>query len=320
MSRAALSESSSPARALGPSADEPRWKLRVEEPTNRFVYYPIARQLVRLLVKTPITANQVTLVQPFIAAVACYFIATATDLRGLVIGALIFELRSLLDCADGTLARAKKSASANGHAMDAICDWLGVVLLYLGIYLHFRNTPPPSGVWMAYLPMGGVIAISLLQGAVRSFAADYYMRKYGSIIETGRDETVEDLRDKQRALGPDAPFWARVEAWIGRCQHLAIQHEYFDPDSTQSLSGEQAKVLIEQRHSPLTKAVAALWSVSSGDAYIRISVLSLLFGHVWMWQLQMFWASFGVVWIVAVLMINSWFVRRALQAAPAEAV
>src|SRR5690606_16174055 len=113
------------------------WKLRVEEPTNRFLYYPIARVLVSVLVKTRVTANQVTLIQPVIAAVAGYLI-TFHDWRYLVLGALTFELRSMLDCVDGTLARAKKSANPNGHALDAICDWLGVVFLYLGIYFHFR--------------------------------------------------------------------------------------------------------------------------------------------------------------------------------------
>jgi phosphatidylglycerophosphate synthase len=289
--------------------EEVRWKMRVEEPTNRFVYYPIARALVSVLKKTPVTANQVTLVQPLVAAVAGYLI-TSSDWRYLVLGALVFEFRSFLDCVDGTLARAKKSASPNGHALDAICDWLGVVLLYVGVYFHFRLHPPPPGDWSAYLPMGAIVSLSLFQGAMRSFAADYFMRKYGSILETGRDETVEDLREKQLALTADSPFFAKVEAWIGRCQHLSFQHEFFDPRSTQSLSRDQAQALIEQRNSPAMRAVARLWSVSNGDFFIRLTVLSVVFGHLWMWQLQLFWASFGFLWIIAVMWLNSWFIRR----------
>ncbi len=285
------------------------WKLRVEEPTNRFVYYPLARQLVKVLVKTPITANQVTLIQPVIAAVAGYLI-TFEDWRYLVLGALTFELRSMLDCVDGTLARAKKSASPNGHALDAICDWLGVVFLYLGVYFHFRLHPPPPGDWAAYVPMGAVIGMSLFQGAMRSFAADYYMRKFGSILTTGRDETVEDLREKQLALRPDSPFMAKVEAWIGRCQHLSFQHELFDPHNTQSLSADQADAVVEHRHSPAMRAIAFLWSVSNGDFFIRLTVVSVLLGHAWMWQLQLFWASFGFFWIVAVMWLNGWFIKR----------
>ena len=288
------------------------WKLRVEEPTNRFVYYPIARQLVKVLVKTPLSANQVTLVQPFIAAVAAYLISF-NDWRYLLAGFLVFELRSCLDCVDGTLARAKKTSSPNGHALDAICDWLSVVLLYTGIFFHFYLHPPPLGAWAAYVPFSAIIGFALFQGAMRSFAADYYMRKYGSILQTGRDETVEDLRDKQRALTKDSGFWAKVEAWIGRCQHLSFQHEYFDAEKTQSLSGTQADALVTQKNGPQMKLIAALWSISNGDFFIRLSVISLLFGHHWMWELQLFWASIGFLWIVGVMWLNGWFVRRAIE-------
>lgn len=297
--------------------DELPWKARVEEPANRYLYYPLARQLVRLLVKTPITANQVTLIQPLIAAVASYLI-TFEDWRYLVAGAITFELRSLLDCADGTLARAKNTSSASGHALDGLADWLAVVFLYSGIYIHFRLHPPPAGEWSSYVPMGAVLLVSALQGALRSFAADYYMRKFGSILASGRDETVEDLRDKQRVLTPDSPFWAKVEAWIGRCGHLSFQREYFDVERSKSISGQQAAALIEQRNGPMMKFMARLWSVSSGDAFIRLSVLSLFFGHYWMWQLQLFWATFGVLWVNVVVGLNGWFVKRAAEALPQE--
>lgn len=289
------------------------WKLRVEEPTNRFLYYPLARGLVRLLMHTPITANQVTLVQPVIAAIAAYLI-TFEDWRYMVVGALVFELRSLLDCADGTLARAKRTASPNGHALDAICDWASVVILYIGIYVHFVLHPPPPGEWSAYLPMGMMIGLSLVQGALRSFGHDYYMRKYGSILETGRDETVEELRERQRALAADSPFMARVEVFIGRCGHLFFQQEVFDVVRSRSISGEQASLFSAQRYSPMMKLIQWLWSVSNGDAYIRLTIFSVLLGHAWMWELQLFWATAGFAWIVSVLYLNAWFVRRATEA------
>jgi len=301
------------AATVGAPADEPTWKARVEEPTNRYVYYPLSRLLVRLLVKTPITANQVTLIQPLIAALAGYLIMHE-DWRYLVLGALTFELRSLLDCTDGTLARAKQSASSGGHALDALCDWLGVTFLYVGVYVHFRFHPPPDGVWSAYLPMGAIVAISLAQGALRSAAHDYFMRKFGSILATGRDETVEDLRDKQRALRPDSPFTDKAEAWIGRWQHVLFQHERFDVARTRSIKGRQAQLLIDQRHSFFMGLIARLWSISGGDFFIRLTVLSVIAGHHWMWELQLFMASLGFLWIVAVVWLSSWFIRRATEA------
>jgi phosphatidylglycerophosphate synthase len=293
------------------SDDGTPWKLLVEEPTNRFVYYPLARRLVGPLVRTPITANQVTLVQPLIAAVAAVLIAF-DDWRYLVVGALVFELRSLLDCLDGTLARAKNQVSKGGHALDALCDWASVVLLYGGIFVHFLRYPPPAGAWSDYLPMSAVMALSLSQGALRSFAADYYMRKYGSILDAGRDDTVEQLREMQRNLSPTSRFTERAEAWIGRFGHWWFQHEFFDVERTRSITIAQAELFRAQRHTWLTRFVRTLWSVSNGDFFIRLTVLSLFFGHRWMWELQLFWASVGVVWIFGVMWLNGWYLRRAI--------
>ena len=67
------------------------------------------------------------------------------------------------------------------------------------------------------------------------------------------------------------------------------------------------------------KLLAGLWSVSSGDAYIRITVLSLFAGHLWMWELQLFWASAGWVLLIGLVMLNGWFIRRVIERTPASA-
>ncbi len=291
-----------------PEQERP-WKTRVEEPANRFLYYPVARKLVGWLVHTPVTPNQVTLSQPFIAGVAAYLISH-NDWRYLLAGAAVFEFRSMLDCVDGTLARAKKLSSPNGHALDALCDWLSVVILYIGVYLHFANHPPPAGGLTGYVPLGTILALSLLQGACRSGAADYFLRKFGSIFATGRDATVEDLRDKQRGLDASTGFFGRVDAGIGRCQHFALQQEVFDAERTSSLTDEQIQRLQRHRTSPAMNFIARMWSISNGDFYIRLTVLSLLLGHVWMWKLQLFFASFGFLWIVGLVVFTSWYFRR----------
>src|SRR5688572_24700662 len=63
------------APSIPPLAHEPiegprGWKRRLEDPFNTYYRYPIALAIVRLLVRTPITPNQISLVQPFFAACA----------------------------------------------------------------------------------------------------------------------------------------------------------------------------------------------------------------------------------------------------------
>jgi phosphatidylglycerophosphate synthase len=312
------SDPSSPPQ--GGSAAE-RVKMRLEDPVSRLFRYPLARWIVRGLVRTPITPNQVTLVQPFLAAVAAWLIVSEERWR-LLLAVAIFEVRSILDCVDGTLARAKKLVSPWGHAIDGLADWLSVLFLYVGITLHFQAHPPLHDPARAALVAPAVLAAALLQGAIRSFASDYYKQKYVSIFAGGRDATVESLREKALALGPGSGVFARAEVLIGRIGHLVFEREWFDPRcSRTATTEEQVSELRRHERAPLTRLILGLWSLSNGDTFVTLVCLSVVVGRLW--EGQVFFASAGVVWIASVIALNGWFVRSAarrggLTAAPAR--
>jgi phosphatidylglycerophosphate synthase len=289
------------------------WKERLDDPFNRFYRYPTARLLVRGLVSTRVTPNQVSFVQPFLAG-AAGVLASFPDRRHLALAGALFELRAILDCVDGTLARARRQASPGGHAVDATADWLATALLYAGIFWHFRRFPPPDGAWSRWLTASGVVSLALAQGALRSFAADYYKLKYSSIFDEGRDGTVEELTRKVLALGPGSSIFAKVDVLIGRAEHLVFERRRFDPGRAVPRS-EQVERLRSRAGTPLARLVAALWSVSNGDAFLSVVTLSLFAGRVW--EGQLFLAFVGVPWMVLVMAINARFVTsRAPASAP----
>lgn len=298
----------------------PGWKIRLEDPVSRYFRYPVASLLVRGLLHTSVTPNQLSLVQPLLAAVAGWLLVSETGWK-LVLAVAIFEFRSILDCADGTLARARKLSSPWGHAIDAIADWLSVLFLYAGIFRHFQLHPPAVS-WGVPLATETIVILALAQGAIRSFAADYYKLKYVSIFERGRDETVSSLREKILALSPRSGLFAHIEVFIGRMGHLFFEHAWFDPNrSRSSTTDEQVEELRRRERSPMTKGIAMLWSLSNGDTFITLVCLSILCGKLW--EAQVFFATVGVLWIGGVILLNGWFLRSAgrrgrLAAAPAE--
>ncbi|MGZ4672163.1 MAG: CDP-alcohol phosphatidyltransferase family protein, partial [Ilumatobacteraceae bacterium] len=67
---------------------------------------PVARRLVRALVDTPITPVQITLSYTVVGFVAAVLFAVGGYANGVVAGILLL-VKSTLDAADGSLARAR---------------------------------------------------------------------------------------------------------------------------------------------------------------------------------------------------------------------
>ncbi len=196
----------------------------------------------------------------------------------------LFELRSILDCADGTLARAKKMSSPNGHAIDAMADWIGVVLLYVGILMHFRAYPPPTALgWLGGGPATNVTTTLVLgaagaQAALRSFGFDYFKTKYLAIYEKGKDDSIEGLAAKVRALRARPTFFGHVDVFIGRFGHFVFEREWFDPDtSTAALTPSEVDAMAREQDGPRARFMGFLWSISGGDGYLSMVMLSILF-------------------------------------------
>jgi phosphatidylglycerophosphate synthase len=90
---------------------------------------PPAAVVVYAVRGTPITPNQVTFLSAVIAAGACAMFALLPSHAWLVAAAAVFELSFVLDCADGQLARLRKTASPLGHLLDFLMDELKAMLL-----------------------------------------------------------------------------------------------------------------------------------------------------------------------------------------------
>ena len=97
---------------------------------TEWVARPPAAVVVYALRNTPITPNQVTFLSASIAAAACAMFALLPGHGWLVAAAAVFELSFVLDCADGQLARLRRTASPLGHLLDFLMDELKAMMLY----------------------------------------------------------------------------------------------------------------------------------------------------------------------------------------------
>ena len=107
---------------------------------NVYLMRPIAAFVVGIFAKTPITPNQVTLLNLLLFVVATALLVALPDYRGGLVAILVLELSYCLDCVDGMLARHKKIASKEGHLFDFFTDEIKAVLLAAALPIRFWRT------------------------------------------------------------------------------------------------------------------------------------------------------------------------------------
>jgi phosphatidylglycerophosphate synthase len=97
---------------------------------TEYIARPPAAVVVYALRGTRITPNQVTFLSAVFAAGAGAILAGLLGWTWLVVAALVFEFSFVLDCADGQLARLRKTASPLGHLLDFLMDELKAMLIF----------------------------------------------------------------------------------------------------------------------------------------------------------------------------------------------
>jgi phosphatidylglycerophosphate synthase len=135
---------------------------------------PLARWLVRLLLPTPVTPIHLTLTFTVVGLVAATLFASH---RALPLAGGLLLLKSLLDAADGALARARQRPSRVGRFLDSVCDFLVTAVVFLGIAIGQGAGPADLGLAVMAL------LCATLQGSVFSY---YYVRYRA---ESGGDTT-----------------------------------------------------------------------------------------------------------------------------------
>jgi phosphatidylglycerophosphate synthase len=135
---------------------------------NRYLSLPLSR----LLVRTPLTPNQVSL---GILAVGLYgaFLASRGDYASAAWGAFLFQLQSILDGCDGEMSRITYRGSLRGEWLDTIGDDLTNYSFFFGAAWGLWQT---TG-WLPYL-LAGLVVVTC--GAIGSGLEYRYLIRIGS--------------------------------------------------------------------------------------------------------------------------------------------
>ena len=136
--------------------------------------HKIARLLVMPLLNTPVKPDHITIVRLFTGIIACVMFASGIRYWE-VIGGFIWILSTLLDCADGELARMRNQCSERGHKFDYFSDTTVTALFFIGIGIGARDAIPE----LLAVILGFIAAQSVVVAIVLAERIDQLKEKVG---------------------------------------------------------------------------------------------------------------------------------------------
>jgi phosphatidylglycerophosphate synthase len=112
-----------PARPLRPP--------ELQDPLNTHLYHPLSWRLARLLARTPVTPNLVSVFGALMVVAAGAAYAGLSWPLSAALGMALHMGWHVVDGADGDLARMTGRASPIGEIVDGVCDYSSHVVLYI---------------------------------------------------------------------------------------------------------------------------------------------------------------------------------------------
>ena len=234
-------------------------------PADRLWRYPIGHAVVRAAMRTPLTPNHVTIGHTLLGISAGALISTGRPSL-LVLAGVMYEVRSILDCFDGVLARARGTSSAYGRAMDQAGDFLGFAAFIAGSWVAFTRT----------LGFPRAMALTLVTAALCAlctFCWDFYKRRFTSVLLEGRDEIDEEYVKVQLEAQRTRGAAIRFSAWFS-----SIQMWLLNPSALPALRARVASGTVTVAEGTTHPAAERLRAMASqGDPRLRSTLLRVGF-------------------------------------------
>jgi phosphatidylglycerophosphate synthase len=180
---------------------------------NLYVMRPVAALVVAVAARTPVTPNQLTLLNLFIFVGAAVLLPLLPTYGGALIAIAVLEVSYCFDCADGMLARHRKTASKAGHLFDFFTDELKAELLVAALALRLYRTGGVGWDAIPWPPQDSAFLVAGIAGAVIVASAISLTNFVRRPELSGRETTVEAHYDTVEKVVPASPF-AKLAGWL----------------------------------------------------------------------------------------------------------
>lgn len=184
--------------------------LSVEEPVDVWIHRPMGYLIAKAAFPTPFTPNQITAFSMVFATAAGTAFVARFPYHGLVGFACMF-FSAAFDCADGMLARMRKSSSALGRMLDGLADVASMVVAIVSSYVLLYRLYGDE-LWKLVVMTALVIA-TVWTSSLHTSAYDHYKNVYLRLVHGIREgEDIEDAEARYQAsrILPSTTLWQRL--------------------------------------------------------------------------------------------------------------
>ncbi len=294
--------------AAAPLLVRPVRPRELEDPLNHYLYHPLAWQLARVLARTPITPNMVSVVGG-LAVVAAGFAylqpttgAAWSTWAGL--GLALHMAWHVIDGADGDLARMTGRTSPRGELIDGLCDYFSHVVLYFLLATVLARSVGAWGWWG-----GWAWIIMLVAGAAHAVQSNHVevQRRFYLHWVYGKPWLINARPDTGGAIGWLVSLYLRVA--VGLSPHAlaidaAVTAAADDPARMAAL-----RAMIREQWAPLLGFEKWL---GPNQRAIALGVSMLLTAS------PLAYFGFGMVWLSLLLIVSVVLHDRAARAIAAR--
>ena len=176
----------------------------LEEALDLILFRPLGFVVAKVLSRTPVTADQVSVGSLVAGLSAGALLWMSPTHPTIVIAVAAYFVCAVLDCADGQLARLRRSASPVGYIVDGAIDYAATLAVFAGI-THAVAANHPGKTWPWLL---GVAALAMM--GWHCAVIDRLRHAWSAHALGRRDDPAAEL----------AQFRAQADAWRRDGGHL----------------------------------------------------------------------------------------------------
>jgi len=148
-------------------------KKGTDGPVSQILNRPISLRISKLLLKTGITPNQISVLSFVIGLAGASFFFTG-EYFYLILGAMLVHIHSIVDGCDGEVARLKLRQTKYGGWLDSVLDRYADAAIILGLAYGYWSITGDMTIWII-----GFFAL------IGTFLNSYTSDKYDSIFKNG---------------------------------------------------------------------------------------------------------------------------------------